>query len=767
LTRLPKRSGPALPSDPRWVRYSFAVTTCAVAIVVELFLDRATNQPVYPFLPALAAIIASAAFAGSGPGLTATGILVAWAAFDLWAHGRTPVSIFIRCLILLLEGMLLSFGSARMWNSKREAMQSEAWHRELLETAAEGIWVVDGGGIVTFANARMAGMLGVPVGELVGRNAEEFFFPADLSVERIRTQNLREGHKDQFDRRMRRAGGGEIWVLTCCNLVEAAEGSMPGSLAMMTDITERKRAEQALRRSEERFRNLFETVLEGVYQSTPEGRILAANPMLIEMLGLASEAELGEIDIARDLYVEPPLRARLMERLEHEGGFQNVEYELRRRDGRTITVLENARVVRDDNGTVLYYEGTLADITPRKRIEEQFRQAQKVEAMGRMAGAIAHDFNNVLTVITGYSQLVLSDLERGHAARASAEQVREAAEKAMALTKQLLQFSRRQSPIQGTTDLNRAIADARPAMQVMLNESTARKAELVLSLCAEPLPVHAGQTQIELTLLTLAACVRQAAPVEKLEVRTEPLRVDEAMISRWDPGSLVNSPAHALANTRDVQPGLFAALTVRPAPETGNAGENAAPLFGNTAFQTMDAAESAAAGLSSTHALITQRGGFLATDRADGAPAAFHAFLPCATQFGEEFLTAGAGVPGGETILLVEDEPLVRELSRDMLERQGYRVILASDAREAERIGALAGSFDLLITDAVMPNISGVELARRIRASHPGMKTLFISGYSDHAAERDQTGAEGAAFLQKPFSADSLGRKIRQVLSRI
>lgn len=722
---------------------------------MELFIDRLTNQPVYPFLPSLAAIMASAAFAGAGPGLTSTGILVAWSAFDLWAHERTPGNIILRCLILLLEGLLLSFGSARMWNSKRDAMRSEEWHRQLLETAAEGIWVLDGGGIISYANARMAEILGTTSGDLAGRRADEFFFPADLSVERIRADNIRLGRKEQFDRRMRRSDGEEIWVLTCCNPIGAGEGNPPDApamLAMMTDITERKRAEGALRRSEERFRNLFETVLEGVFQSTPDGRLLAANPMLLEMLGMAGEGELNDIRIGRDLYVDPNVRTRLVERLEHEGGYQNVEYELRRRDGRIITVLENARVARDENGAVLYYEGTLTDITPRKRIEEQLRQAHKVEALGRLAGGIAHDFNNVLTVITGYSQLVLSDLERGHPARLSAEQVCEAAGNAMALTKRLLSFSRRQTPVQGSVDLNIAIERAGPALQLMLGDHAGGdKARLLLRFCQEAVPVYASQTEIELTLMSLAACVRQAAPLEQLELKTELIHLDESVCHRCG----------------EAQPGRYAALTVRGASgaNDGSAHGNAIGLFANPSFKAMDSGESAVAGIFSTHAVIAQRGGFVAVDRGSGARPSFHVFLPCAMApiggYGSA-LTAG-----GETILLVEDEPLVRELSRDMLERQGYQVVLASDAKEAERISATAGSFDLLITDAVMPSISGVELARRIRASHPGMKVLFISGYSDQPGERDQTAAEGAAFLQKPFSADSLGRKIRQVLSRV
>jgi len=731
------------------------VTCCALAIVLEIFLDRLTNQPVYPFLPAFAAIIASAAWAGAGPGLTATAILVAWASFDLWLHQRTPANIVWGCLIFLAEGLFLSIGSARMWRSKREADRSEAWYRRLVETAAEGIWVRDGNGVIAYANARMADMLGLSVEELVGRKVDDFFLPADLSAERIRAANLRRGGKEQFDRRLRRSDGSEIWVLTCCNLIDGDESETPGALAMMTDITERKHAEHALRRSEERFRSLFETVLEGVYQSTPDGRILAANPMLLQMLGLANESELAGINIADDLYVEPHVRQRLLERLEHEGRLQNVEYELRRRDGGIITVLENARVERDETGAVLYYEGTLTDITPRKRIDEQPGQARKVEAPGRLADGAARDLNDVLTVITGHSQLVLSALDATHPAHPSAVQVQRAAESAMALAEQLLSFSsfsQRQLPTYGSIDLNRAIERAQPALHLLLTQRVAgNEAGVVLLLCQEPAPVTIGHAQIELIVLRLAARVRDAAPDENLELRTALVHLDEATCRLRG----------------NVQPGHYAALTVSGIQARSADDGNAIDLT-NSDFAAMGAGESAAMGISSTHAIVTQRGGFLGqhVTGSQNGHLAFHVFLPCAmAPIDRETVQPACSEPGGETILLVEDEPLIRELSRDMLERQGYRVVLAPDAKEAERMCANAGSFDLLITDAIMPNITGAELARRIRTFHPGLKVLFISGDTNEPAEREETGGEGT-FLQKPFSADSLGRKIRQILSR-
>ena len=733
--------------------------TCALAIGFELLFDKFDKVPISPFLPAFGALVLSAAWVGAGPALLATVLLFIWGVSDLASQGVPPTSNFFRSALFLVDGLLLSLGSGRMWRSIKEATRSEKWHRQLVETAAEGIWVHDGQGSITYANARMAQLLGVD--QLQGRNVEEFIFPADLSMERVRTANLQDQRKVQFDRRLRRKDGSELWVLACCNLIDSEpSGTGTVSLAMMTDITERKGAETALRRSEERFRNLFEGVLEGVYQSTPEGRILAANPMLLRMLGLTNEAELNDVNIAKDLYVDPGTRRRLLEQLEQEGGIQNAEYELRRRDGEIITVLENARVIRDENGAVLYYEGTLTDITPKKRIEEQLRQAQKVEALGRLAGGVAHDFNNALTIITGFSQLALSELPAAHSARTSMEQVVDAAESALILTKQLLSFSRRQSTPESGIDLNQAV-------------KRVSVAAWKLSLCDEALPVYASPTQIELLAQALSNYIHRTLLCETIDVRTFSAVLDQ----------------HFCGGYVGVQPGSYAVLSIGRFATV----PSAAQVLSDPSFVVMQPGDSAAMGLSAVQAIMAQCGGFLvrttgvrttgvlttgsreADDRSRDS--AFHVFLPSGAFLPVAALPPsgvaqtiplmrGAEDAAGETILLVEDEPLVRELSRDMLERQGYRVILAANAGEAEQISGSAGSFDLLITDAMMPTISGAELARRLRAQHPGLKVLYISGYADNEAGSDDAGNERASFLQKPFSADSLGRKIRQVLNR-
>jgi PAS domain S-box-containing protein len=730
-----------------------ALVASLVAVAVEIAVDKTTAEPIFPFL--FAAILVCAVWAGPKSSLVATVFLTFWAVIDLrYLHGRSVLNTTARCLLFCAEGVLVTAGTARLRRLAHESSRSEVWHRKLVETASEGIWVLDDKGMIVWANARMAGMLGISGSGLVGRSAEEFFFPSDLSVERIRRENLRNGLKEQFDRRLRRKDGSELWVLACCNLTNLEAGDDSVSLAMMTDITERKGAEHALRRSEERFRTLFENVLEGVYQSTPEGRILAANPMLLKMLGLESARDLDDLNIAKDLYVDRDIRKRLLDQLERDGGFQNVEYELRRRDGQIITVLENARVVRDEAGHVLYYEGTLTDISHKKRMEEQLRQAQKVEALGRLAGGIAHDFSNVLTVIAGYGELALGDLDATHPARARVEQVMQAVENAVSLTRQLISFSRRQASGQGGMDLNRAVEQCEAALQHSLSGDgdPRNRIRLIVSRAPELLPVYADQDQIDQILMSLSGSLREATrTMQKLCIKLELIQLD-AEFCRRCPGARPGSCAVLSVFNPDIEMKSIASRVAEPV------------------FAAVQPADAAALGLSAIHALISQGEGFMAIARTAGAPSAFHVFLPCTVLSiagqGAEVAEQPAAGASGETILLVEDEPLVRELSRDMLERQGYRVILAGDAGEAERIGGHAAAFDLLITDTEMPNISGIELARRLRISHPGLKVLFIVGYADQQVENEEMAGFGAAFLQKPFSADSLGRKIRQVLNR-
>ena len=695
----PSKFAPSRAYGAIWARYSFAAAVSVLAWLVNVSIDGYLSRPFTPFLPGFAAIIAAAAWAGFGPGLLSTFIVTTWCGVYLHREGHSDMGVAVRCLIFAAEGLFLSAGSGRLRRASRQARRSEEWHRSLIDTSNEGIWVVDARGTVTYANPRMGEILGCVASELVGRRAEEFFFPPDLPMERIRFHDRRPGHREQFDRRLRRKDGSETWVLACSSSFPGNKGDSDGVLAMMTDITERKIAEQALRRSEQRFRGLFENVLEGVYQSTPEGQIIAANPMLLNMLGMASEAELNDVNIARDLYVDPGVRKRLLERLEQDGSFRNVEYQLRRRDGKTITVRENARAVRNEDGRVAYYEGTLSDVTELIQIESELLKAQYRHSVDTIAANIPHEFRNVLTVISGYAELMLEDLPVSHPARAAALDIQRTVAESSALAAQLVAFSSRREQ---SVDINRTI---------LLSEGDRRRnpgtTPLRLALSPWSLPVEADQTHIERIVEDLMGAAQT--------VRAEAVRIDWPFVR----------------NHAEARIGLFAKVTV--STPDGD-------------FPLPDTLE-----------IVSLCGGFTLNRSAENGGVESSVYLPIARE-ATPFLVSRLSGPGPQrTILLVEEEPLIREVSRDLLERQGYGVILAADASEADRIENYGHRFDLLIADLTTPQASA-HLAQRFRLVRPGLKVLLIAA----KAERRMEWAD--AYLEKPFSAEALDSEIRRAL---
>ena len=690
-----------------------------------------------PPVVAIGAVICVAVWIGPVAAWTATCLMTVWCAVDLTlAWGYPALDVAARSAMFAAEAAVLSFFGTELFRSRRALQRSNTRQRQLLDTSAEGILVHSGSGIITYGNERMAELLAVGSGALQDRKFEEFVFPEDLSAERIRLQRRAVAHREQFDRRMRRADGSELWVLCCSNPIFDEHGEFAGVLSMMTDITERKAAETALRRSEGRFRGLFENVLEGVYQSTPDGRILAANPMLLKMLGLKSEAEMNDVNISKDLYVDSKVRSRLLQILERDGSFQNVEYDLRRRDGRVITVLENARVVRDPEGEVLYYEGTLSDITDRKLVEERLRQAQKNEALAGLAAGVAQDFNSIMTVITGYCELLASDGNLSSSARDHAIQALKAAETAGMLTRQLMALNVTPSSEDKPLDLSRLIGEIEHSLRQSLGSDVELRFSLEDGAC-----VLADRAQIERILANLTTNSREAMPAGGLiEITTETVHVD-IEFSRRNPAA--EPGAYVRLAVRDtglgVPPDLIHKLTD--------------PLF------SMGKSRVTGLGLCTVHAIVLRHGGFMDAESTPGLGTTFSVYLPLAPVGQRALGDVMRGARPGETILLVEGEPLTRELSREMLERFGYRVIPAANMDEAEKIAATGRRLDLLIATATLGPGTGAELAVRLRARRPALKVLLISGRTDALALNS-----GAEYLRKPFSHDNLGRKVRQIL---
>jgi len=520
------------------------------------------------------------------------------------------------------------------------------------------------------------------------------------------------------------------------------------TVALRLEIKERELTEQALRMSEAKFRSLFEHVMEGVHQSTGDGRLLVVNPAFVRMLGYESEAEALVLDFARDIYVAPEERATFLRSLHEKGEVRNVEARFKRKDGRVITVLRNARVVRDEQGAALYFEGTIVDITERKQLEEQLRQSQKIEAIGQLAGGIAHDFNNVLTTVKGYCDLLIEAFDDSDLRKQDVAEIAKAADRAAALTRQLLAFSRRQILEPRVLDLRAVVADLDPMLRRLIGEDI----ELVTLPGRDLGRVKADPNQIDQVLMNLAINARDAMSAGgKLTIETLNVDLDEDYARR-----------HIAA-----QPGPHVLLAVS---DTGSGmdAETLSRIF-EPFFTTKEKGKGTGLGLSTVYGIVKQSGGNIWVYSEPGRGTAFKIYLPRVDEVVEQVAldTRPQAVGGAETVLLVEDEEGIRKIVCRVLRLRGYTVLEAPDPRNGLALSAAhPGRIHLLITDVVLPQMNGAALADQIVQERPGTKVLYMSGYTDKAIVHHGVLGQDKAFLQKPFTPDLLARKVREVLDR-
>jgi len=499
---------------------------------------------------------------------------------------------------------------------------------------------------------------------------------------------------------------------------------------------------EALRRSETSYRTLVRQARHGIFRATPSGRFLMVNPALAAMLGYETEDELLRIDLATDLFADPAARERVL-----CAEPRQAEVEWKRRDGKTVTVLLTCQGIVGSDGAVAYVEGIAEDVTDRLALEARLRQAMKMEAVGRLAGGVAHDFNNVLTAIIGQSELLLNGLQ-DDARRRHVEAIRAAATRAAALTRQLLAFSRKQVLQPRVVDLNSLIR----AVDKMLRHLIGEDVELESYLEPELGAVLADPGQIEQVLLNLAVNARDAMPAGgRLTITTADVALDAADL-----------PDH---------PGPFPARYVLLAVSDNGVGMDDATrshLF-EPFFTTKEQGKGTGLGLATVYGVVRQSSGFIRVTSAPGEGATFRIYLPRVGSRREEEAAASGRAPegGSETVLLVEDEATVRDVLRDVLQAKGYRVLLAEDGQAAlDALRLETGRLRLLITDMVMPGMSGRLLAETVRAKYGAVPVLYISGYTDDAILQAGLAEEGTACLQKPFTAEDLTRKVREVLDR-
>jgi PAS domain S-box-containing protein len=488
----------------------------------------------------------------------------------------------------------------------------------------------------------------------------------------------------------------------------------------------------ALRASEARLRCLAESGIIGITVSDASGRILEANDAFLRMVGCSRE-ELLAGEVVWEL-LAPARRHEAM-------GTRAWEGEYRRADGRRIPVL--VAVAPLEHGENI---SIALDLTERKRLEDQFRQAQKMEAVGRLAGGIAHDFNNVLSVILSYAELIAAELDPDEPLRADAEEIRVAARRATDLTRQLLAFSRQQVLEPKVLSLNGRVLGMEKMLRRLLG------ADVELTLLPEPnlWNIEADPGQIEQVLMNLAVNARDAMPQGgKLTIQTANVTLDEGYA----------------ALHHDVKPGQYAMLAVSDTG-IGIDAETQARMF-EPFFTTKGQGKGTGLGLATVFGIVKQSGGHIWVYSEPGSGATFKLYFPRVT--GAETTLSEPPPPeslrGDETILLVDDDAQVRALARTILRRNGYTVLEAANGGEALLICEQHGArIDLLLTDVVLPFMGGRMIADRLRSLRPEMKVLFMSGYTDDAILQHGILDSGVAYLQKPLTPASLTRKVREVL---
>ncbi len=516
-------------------------------------------------------------------------------------------------------------------------------------------------------------------------------------------------------------------------------------LVLAADVTEQRRAEEALRYSEASLRTLVENAPLGIFRSRADGTLVAVNPALVRMLGYESAEELLTRNLEADVYKDPAVRTQTLER-RRSGFLGTVEAEWKRKDGTLIVVRTQARVLSRDAGAAETFETFVEDVTEQRQTEQQLRQAQKLEAIGQLAGGVAHDFNNLLGVILGRSHVLLKEVGPASPLYRQIETIVAAGDRAAGVTRQLLAFSRRQALQPKVLDLGDVVAGVERLLHRLIREDI----ELVTVRGADLGPVRADQTQMEQILMNLVVNARDAMP------RGGRLTITVANAELHEAG---------LASHPGARPGRYVRLTVQ---DTGIGMDAAtrARLF-EPFFTTKGPGAGTGLGLATVYGIVEQSGGFITVDSAPGEGVRFDIFLPRVDAVVEERAPApGSAAPrGAETILLVEDEEGLRELAKEVLEEQGYTVLEARDAREAVRLSEHhAGPIHLVLSDVVMPQMSGPEVAEQITGRHPETRVLFMSGYMDDVMTRHSLGAGGRALLPKPFEPEGLARKVREVL---
>jgi two-component system cell cycle sensor histidine kinase/response regulator CckA len=631
--------------------------------------------------------------------------------------------------------------------------ESEEHYRTLVHNAPEALVVLDvDKGIFIDCNDKALQLFGLSRQELLGCG------PANVSPElQPDGRPSAAASHEWFERALSEDIAEFEWVhcnsagkqIPCeVHLVHLASTTRSLLRASVLDITVRKRAEASLRESEARYRALVNNASYGIYWMALDGGLLYANPALIHMLGYESDQQLLAIKNTRALFNDLTNWEKLHEvycRTKHV----DATVEWKQRDGNIITVHINGRSAKASEHGAECIEVIVEDVTERRAIEKQLLQAQKFEAIGQLAGGIAHDFNNMIGAIVGWADLGIEETEPGSRLRRHFDKVRHQADRAAALTRQLLAFARRQILEPRDVDLNQAIIETLSLLEKVIGSNI----EVRKNLAPDLATVRVDPTQFEQVLMNLCINSRDAMPEGgSLTVGTANVSFDERFCALQP---LARPGPYAMLSITDSGTGMDAATLDR--------------IF-EPFFTTKELGKGTGLGLATVYGILRQHGGFVHVFSELGTGTTFRAYLPVSTVAAAtpERIEDGRTVQGGpETILVAEDHDGLRQLALETLTNLGYRVLIAADGEQAlEQFHAHGQHIDLAVLEVVLPKLSGPEVYSRICAKNPEVPVLFATGYSADLSLLEKVKQLGLPVLQKPYSTRELARKVRDTLDR-
>ena len=654
-------------------------------------------------------------------------------------------------------GAFLRDVSARV--GQQQALRlSEERYRRIVQTAAEGIWTIDADSVTTFVNPTMAAMLGYAAEEMVGRPLFDFMREAEHAQAQANVERRRLGIAEQHDFRLRRKDGSDVWTAMSTTPAFDGEGRYAGALAMVTDITERRRAEDALRESEARFRSLTELSSDWYWEQDEEFRLtkVVGGRAFEKLAGFRRHLGQRPWEAPSDGMAQAQWDAHRAQLEAHEP-FRDFEITRRGTDGTLQIVSVSGEPQFGPDGVFRGYRGVGRDVTEQRRaqvvrqeLEAQLRESQKMEAIGVLAGGIAHDFNNVLAGILGNVALAAQDLAPGHPAAPALEQIRKASLRGRELVQQILAFARRQPREITNCELRPLVEESLGLLRATL------PAGVTLESAIGPRPLHvlADATQVEQVLMNLCTNAWHALDGRPGRIA---VTLDEAELSATE--------------ARRFAPPLAAGRYARLAVQDDGQGMDAATrarIF-EPFFTTKEVGEGTGLGLAVAHGIVAAHGGAIRVESAKGRGSLFEIFLP-----------AIAPAPGparptplatthrgrGERVLYIDDDEVMVTMVERLLERSGYAVACMHDPAAAiAAVRGAPGDWDIVVTDLNMPQLSGLDVARALRAIRADLPVVISSGNLPDQLQADARQAGVRALLHKQYTLEELGAVIHWVLA--